>query len=66
MKSRATVRAGTDPSRVGDTGISELGMAAIIGRDKTHRVRGGAYGVYDPGDLIRIGWVGVTFSTKFS
>ena len=56
MKSRATARAGTEPCRVvvvGDTCVSEQGMATIVGRDKRYRVCGGAHGFYDAGELIR-------------
>jgi two-component system, NarL family, response regulator NreC len=38
---------------VGDTCVSEEGMAAIVGRDKRYRVCGGAHGFYDAGELIR-------------
>ena len=38
---------------VGDTCVSEQGMAAIVGRDKRYRVSGGAHGFYDAGELIR-------------
>ena len=56
MKSRATARAGTEPCRVvvvGDTCVSEQGMATIVGRDKRYHVCGGAHGFYDAGELIR-------------
>src|SRR5437870_12912184 len=46
----------TEPLRVvvvGDTCVSEEGMATIIGRDKRYRVCGGAHGFYDAGELIR-------------
>jgi len=52
----ATARAGTESCRVvvvGDTVVSEQGMATIIGRDKRYRVCGGAHGFYDAGALIR-------------
>ncbi len=38
---------------VGDTCVSEQGMATIVGRDKRYRVCGGAHGFYDAGELIR-------------
>jgi two-component system response regulator NreC len=38
---------------VGDTCVSEEGMAAIVGRDKRYRVCGGAHGFYDAGELIQ-------------
>jgi len=38
---------------VGDTCVSEEGMAAIVGRDKRYQVCGGAHGFYDAGELIR-------------
>src|SRR5713101_10015417 len=56
MKSRATARAGTEPCRivvVGDTCVSEQGMATIVGHDKRYYVCGGAHGFYDAGELIR-------------
>src|SRR5881396_1925695 len=46
----------TEPFRVvvvGDTCVSEEGMATIIGRDKRYRICGGAHGFYDAGELIR-------------
>jgi len=46
----------TEPLRVvvvGDTCVSEEGMATIIGRDKRYRVCGGAHGFYNAGELIR-------------
>src|SRR5881394_4280565 len=39
---------------VGDTCVSEEGMAVIVGRDKRYRICGGAHGFYDAGELIRI------------
>src|SRR6266853_6810965 len=56
VKKSATARAGTEPSRVvvvGDTCVSEQGMATIVGRDKKYHVCGGAHGFYDAGELIR-------------
>lgn len=38
---------------VGDTCISEQGLATIVGRDKRYHVCGGAHGFYDAGELIR-------------
>ena len=38
---------------VGDTCVSEQGLAAIIGRDKRYYVCGGAHGFYDAAELIR-------------
>ena len=38
---------------MGDTCVSEEGMAAIVGRDKRYHVCGGAHGFYDAGELIR-------------
>jgi len=38
---------------VGDTCVSEDGIAAIIGRDKRYHLCGGAHGFYDAGELIR-------------
>ncbi len=38
---------------VGDTVVSEEGMAAIVGRDKRYRVCGGAHGFYAADELIR-------------
>src|SRR5881275_304172 len=56
MKKSATVRALFALCRVvvvGDTCVSEEGMAAIVGRDKRYDVCGGAHGFYDAGELIR-------------
>ena len=56
MKKSATVRAVFELCRVvvvGDTCVSEEGMAAIVGRDKRYHVCGGAHGFYDAGELIR-------------
>src|SRR5438132_8887040 len=56
MKKSATVRALFSLCRVvvvGDTCVSEEGMAAIVGRDKRYHVCGGAHGFYDAGELIR-------------
>ena len=57
MKEVLRVRVkGTEPYRVvvvGDTVISEEGMAAIVGRNKRYRVCGGAHGFFDAGELIR-------------
>jgi DNA-binding NarL/FixJ family response regulator len=38
---------------VGDTCISEEGIAAIVGRDKRYHVCGHAHGFHDAGELIR-------------
>ena len=38
---------------VGDTCVSEEGLAAIVGRDKRYQVCGGAHGFNDAGELIR-------------
>jgi DNA-binding NarL/FixJ family response regulator len=38
---------------VGDTCVSEQGMATIVGRDKRYQICGGAHGFYDAGELLR-------------
>src|SRR6266404_2833613 len=38
---------------VGDTCVSEEGLAAIVGRNKRYHVCGSAHGFYDAGELIR-------------
>src|SRR4030095_8045971 len=38
---------------VGDTCVSEEGMAAIVGRNERYHVCGGAHGFFDAGELIR-------------
>jgi DNA-binding NarL/FixJ family response regulator len=56
VKERAAVRAGSEPLRVvvvGDTCVSEQGMATIVRRNKRYRVCGGANGYYDASELIR-------------
>src|SRR6266581_7636835 len=56
VKKTATARAVLALLRVvvvGDTCVSEEGMATIIGRDKRYRVCGGAHGFYNAGELIR-------------
>lgn len=56
MKKSATARAVSALLRVvvvGDTCVSEEGMATIVGRDKRYHVCGGAHGFYDAGELIR-------------
>lgn len=56
MKKSATARALFVLCRivvVGDTCISEEGLAAIVGRDKRYYVCGSAHGFYDAGELIR-------------
>src|SRR4029079_6247896 len=55
MKNSARVRTGAGPYRfvvVGDTCVSQEGMATIVGRDKRYHVCGGAHGFYDAGELI--------------
>ena len=47
---------GTEPCRVvvvGDTCVSEEGMAVIVGRNQRYHVCGGAHGFFDAGELIR-------------
>ena len=47
---------GTKPTRVvvvGDTCVSEEGMATIVGRDKRYQVCGSAHGFFDAGELIQ-------------
>ena len=56
MKKSARVRAILELCRVvvvGDTCISEEGMAVIVGRDKRYQICGGAHGFFDAGELIR-------------
>ena len=56
MKKSATARALFALCRVvvvGDTCISEEGMAAIVGRDKRYHICGSAHGFHDTGELIR-------------
>lgn len=56
MKKPAPAYAGTEQRRivvVGDTVVSEQGMAAIVGRDKRYRVCGGAHGFCDAAELIQ-------------
>jgi DNA-binding NarL/FixJ family response regulator len=56
MKNGAQATAGAGPYRVmvvGDTCVSEHGLATIVGRDKRYVVCGGAHGFYDAGELIR-------------
>ena len=56
MKNSARVRTGAGPYRVvvvGDTCVSQEGMATIVGRDKRYHVCGGAHGFYNAGELIR-------------
>ncbi len=56
VRKSPTPPTGTQPIRVvvvGDTCVSEQGMATIVGRDKRYRVCGGAHGFYDAGELIR-------------
>ena len=56
VKPVSSGRAASKPARVvvvGDTVVSEEGMAAIVGRDKRYHVCGSAHGFYDAGELIR-------------
>jgi DNA-binding NarL/FixJ family response regulator len=56
LKESATARVLLELCRVvvvGDTCVSEEGMAAIVGRDKRYHVCGGAHGFYDAGELMR-------------
>jgi DNA-binding NarL/FixJ family response regulator len=56
VKKSATARALFALCRVvvvGDTCVSEEGIAAIVGRDKRYQVSGHAHGFYDAGELIR-------------
>ena len=56
MKSPTKLGAGAKPRRVvvvGDTCVSEQGLAAIVGRDERYRVCGSAHGFYDARELIR-------------
>jgi hypothetical protein len=52
-KKRGNARAICRVVMVGDTCVSEEGMANIVGRDKRYYVCGGAHGFYDAGELIR-------------
>ena len=56
VKKSTTVRALFALCRVGivgDTCVSEEGMAAIVGRDKRYHICGSAHGFYDAGELMR-------------
>jgi two-component system response regulator NreC len=56
VKNGAQARAGKEPCRVvvvGDTCVSEQGMATIVGRDNRYHVCGGAHGFFDAGELIQ-------------
>ena len=56
MKDRATLCAGRQPYRVvvvGDTCVSEAGLAAIVGRDRRYQICGSAHGFFGAGELIR-------------
>jgi DNA-binding NarL/FixJ family response regulator len=56
VKKSATARAVFALCRiivVGDTCVSEEGMAAIVGRDKRYHVCGRAHGFYDAAEVIR-------------
>jgi two-component system response regulator NreC len=55
VKNSAPSRSKTEALRVvvvGDTCVSEQGMATIVGRDKRYHVCGSAHGFYDAGELI--------------
>ena len=56
MKDRAIICAGKQRRRVvviGDTCVSEAGLAAIVGRDKRYQLCGSAHGFLKAGELIR-------------
>ena len=57
MNDRATSCAGSrQPCRVvvvGDTCVSEAGLAAIVDRDKRYQICGSAHGSFDAADLVR-------------
>jgi DNA-binding NarL/FixJ family response regulator len=56
LKSVSSGREVTKGARVvvvGDTVVSEEGLAAIVGRDKRYHLCGGAHGFYDAGELSR-------------
>jgi two-component system invasion response regulator UvrY len=56
MQKPSVGHAGSKPRRVvvvGDSVVSEVGMAAIVGRDKSYRVCGGAHAFCDAEQLIR-------------
>ena len=56
LKSPSNEHAWKEPWRVvvvGDTSVSEEGMATILRRDKRCRIRGSAHGFFDAGELIR-------------
>jgi len=56
MKKSAAVRAAIELCRVvvvGDTCVSEEGIAAIVGRDKRYHVCGSAHAFYGASELIR-------------
>jgi len=56
VRKSPTSPTGAQPIRVvvvGDTCVSEQGMATIVGRNERYRVCGGAHGFYDAGELIR-------------
>ena len=56
MKSRVTGCAGVGPRRVvvvGDTCVSEQGIATIVGRDKRYCVCGTGHGFYEAAKLLR-------------
>lgn len=56
MKATPKSPEGKEPFRVvvvGDSCVSEAGLAAIVGHDKRYHICGGAHGFYDAGELIR-------------
>ena len=56
MKPTSDTLEGKAPLRVvvvGDTCVSEAGLAAIVGCDERYRICGGAHGFYDADELIR-------------
>ena len=56
MKNSARVRTGAGPHRVvvvGDTCVSQEGLATIVGRDRRYHVCGSAHGFSNAGELIR-------------
>ena len=55
-QNRATLCTGRQLSRVivvGDTCVSEAGLAAIVGRDKRYQICGTAHSFFEAGELIR-------------
>ena len=56
MQKPAVGYAGIKPRRVvvvGDTVVSEQGLAAILGRDKRYRICAGAHGFHEAGELMK-------------